>query len=251
MLGIWSTDYWVGIYNFSVKIKTLLVTIISGIVSAVLPGMTYNYNNHKTHQYITVLRKIFILLLTISIGITGFVIVAAEDIILFLGGKEYLNGKISMLILSTSIIVMAFTYTFGVCVLQATGNEKQYARSIYVSSAANVVANAALIPVIGVNGAALATIISEVINAVLFINKSDKIVGKWYRDSGVIKFVFASIVASFLIYLLHFFFSGMAIIIKVLLLFVVYFLVYLLILLGIHNESRINLRDAIRNRKKL
>lgn len=248
MLGIWSTDYWVGIYNFSVKIKTLLVTIISGFVSAVLPRMTYNYNNQKTDQYIIVLRKIFILLLIISIGITGFVIVESEDIILFLGGKEYLNGKISMLILSTSIIIMAITYTFGVCVLQATGNEKLYARSIYISSTINVVANALLIPAIGVNGAALATVISEVINAILFINSSNKIVGKWYRDLGIMKFIFASIAASFLIYLLNFLFSGITIIVRVLLLFLVYFLIYILVLLGIHNESRINLRDAIRNR---
>lgn len=249
MLGIWSTDYWVGIYNFSVKIKTLLVTIISGIVSAVLPGMTYNYNIQKMDRYITILRKTFILLLLISIGITGFVIVESEDIILFLGGIEYLNGKISMMILSTSIIVMAITYTFGVCVLQATGNEKQYARSIYVSCTANVVMNAMLIPVIGVNGAALATVISEIVNAILFINKSNKIIGKWYHDLGIIKFVFASIVASFLIYLLNFLFSGMAIIVRVLSLFMAYILVYIVILLGIHSESRRNLRNVIRNRQ--
>ncbi|MDE7177936.1 MAG: flippase [Lachnospiraceae bacterium] len=249
MLGIWSTDYWVGIYSFSVKIKTLLVTIISGIVSAALPRLTYNYNNRRLDEYSAVLRKIFILLLIISVGLTGFFIVEAEDIILLLGGKEYLNGRNSMLILTASVIVMAVTYTFGVCVLQATGNEKQYAKSIYISCIVNVVVNAVLIPVIGVNGAAFATVISEVINAILFINKSNKIVGKWYHDLEILKFVFASVVASFLVYLLNFSFSGMAIIVRILFLFLVYFLVYILVLLGIHNESRINIRNAIKNRK--
>lgn len=249
MLGYWRNNYWVGIYNFSVKIKTLFVTIISGIVSAVLPRMTYDYNNYKVDEYNALLRKIFILLLIISVGITGFVIVEAEDIILFLGGVEYLSGRVSMLILSSSIIVMAITYTFGVCVLQVTGNEKQYARSIYVSCIVNVVVNAILIPFMGVNGAAIATVASEVINAVLFINKSKKIVGDWYRNLGLIKIVFVSMTASFIIYILNFCFSEMIIILRILVLFVVYFLVYILGILAIHMESRLYVRKILSSRK--
>ena len=89
--------------------------------------------------------------------------VFAKEIILFAGGESYLGAVPAFRILLLSLIPIGASNILGGQVLVPTGKEKRLLTAEIVGAVFNFIANLILIPYLSIWGAALTTVISEVI----------------------------------------------------------------------------------------
>lgn len=161
MLGYIKTDFEVGIYNSAYRIF-LLGILPSGILLKVfLPKLSKVIKSDKESFWKTITNY--------SISLIGFAVLTSA--IIFFGGHIIISlvygpafSKASnpLTILSMNILIVAVNVSLG-NPLTVWGMQKLYTITVLSGAVANIVLNFILIPIYSYNGAALATLLSELI----------------------------------------------------------------------------------------
>lgn len=94
------------------------------------------------------------------LGIGGTLL--ARPIMNFLYGEEFNNGIIALQILIWTVVVIAVRCTYEQSFL-ACDRGKRYLAGVMVGASTNIILNLILIPYFGLKGAAIATVISELV----------------------------------------------------------------------------------------
>ena len=163
MLGIYYSNEIVGIYSFASKIYNLLKMMINAIVVVTVPRMAalvqgdikkYKESIHGISSSVT------ILLLPVSIGLCCM----SKSIIEIAGGDQYQTGSSALKILSIAMIPAIYASITTNCILVAAGKEKCCLKATMASAVTNILLNLIFIPYLGLCGAAITTVIAELIN---------------------------------------------------------------------------------------
>jgi len=94
--------------------------------------------------------------------ISLFIFIFADTSVRFFFGEKYLAAISPLMILSLNVLVIAVNVFFG-NPLTVWGKQKAYSVAITFGAISNIILNFALIPRYSFNGAALATLLSEVV----------------------------------------------------------------------------------------
>lgn len=161
MLGIIHNQYIVGIYSSAYKMVYMALVPLSIITSAFFPQVVKkDLESIKRNQRI---RKLYIFMMVVSGLVFSMVLfVCADKILMFVFGDAYLNGINSLMILALNVLVIAFNMIIST-LLVAWGHEKKYSYIIFTGALVNILLNILFIPKYYSQGAALATLITEVI----------------------------------------------------------------------------------------
>jgi O-antigen/teichoic acid export membrane protein len=158
MIGRMMTKTDVGYYSTAVRLCEAWYFIPMALASSLFPAIV-NYKKISEELYLSRLQKLYDLLTWIAIGIAIPVTIFAEDIIIILFKAEFLPAA-SVLV----IYIWAGIATFlGVASSQYLITENLTKMSFYrtlMGMIANVILNYTLIPIYGITGSALATLIS-------------------------------------------------------------------------------------------
>lgn len=92
MLGFMTSDAEVGYYNAAVKIKTVLVSVITSLGTVLLPRLSYYIENEMTLEFSRLTKKSINYIFCTAIPLVVFFIFFSENAILFLAGANYLNA---------------------------------------------------------------------------------------------------------------------------------------------------------------
>ncbi len=161
MLGWMEGDYYVGIYTASVKVYTVVKSMLAALYSAVVPRISYEIGkgDHESVRktYTSVFCDVLIILLPAATGLACI----SQEIITFMGGIEYQDGILTLQILSVSLVGAILNGLVTYCINIPTGREKINGRAAIYSAAINIGLNLTFIPMLKQNGAALTTAISE------------------------------------------------------------------------------------------
>lgn len=176
ILGFLCTDKEVGIYSLSVKIYTVIKTIINSIVVVSMPRMASMLGNDCVDEYRKLCRKVFMATLTILIPAIIGMISLSDKILYVVAGREYVVGKESFCILSLTLFFSVGVAFYGNCILIINRLEKICLKAACFSALLNIVLNFILIPFIGYNGAALTTLLSEAVTAIIYMKYSKQFV---------------------------------------------------------------------------
>lgn len=237
MLGFFKGEVSVGLYDFSVKIKSLLVSVITAGLSVTTPRFALYVAEEKFDVYRALLRKVVLFTMVIAISCSLFFVVFSKDIILVLGGSKYLQARSAMVVLTLCIIVLGMTWSLGVGVLQPLGREKKYAKVMIIACFINISLNACLIPVLDVTGAAIATLITEISNMCLFYYYAKDFLKDSLKRMGFLKIflcaALAGIISGFICKLLEA--NSLIVLIMG---FLIYFMIYGASVLLVHKEIR-------------
>jgi O-antigen/teichoic acid export membrane protein len=160
LLGIYKTSHEVGLYTSAYKIVTLASAVPNLLFASYLPYLV-SIKNASTKEW-----KIFALTMLI-IGLpTGIIIgIYAPELITLLYGSVYGGAVIPLRLLSIDIIAVFMSIAFAQPLL-LLGKEKKYLSIVAWSAGLNLFLNVFLIPLYGMTGAALATIVAETLVAV-------------------------------------------------------------------------------------
>lgn len=165
MIGKMLSNADVGLYSVGVGISGLWTFILIAIINSFRPSIVeaYNVNRKKYKKQLVSLYSIIIWTsIFVSLGICLF----AKWMILLLYGKEYI-GAISALRIVTWYT--GFSYLGVARNIWTVCEEKQRYEKFFAFSGvvANLLLNFMLIPVLGINGAAIASLSTQIVTNVL------------------------------------------------------------------------------------
>ncbi len=176
MLGAMRGDSAVGIYTAAVKINSVVSTLIGTISSTVLPRISYYIGNGLKEEYEKLMKYSMDILLMISVPAAIGMICTSDILILLFSGKEFLAGSFAAKILSAKVVVGAVNRVLAYQVCTPYKKDKEVLISTSCGAGFNLIANAVLIPTVGVTGASTATLFSELVVFVMLTKYAGKII---------------------------------------------------------------------------
>ena len=241
MLGMMRSYEEVGFYNAANKIAFLVIMLGAAYFDAIFPVLSKYFKESK-EAFINLNLKTAKLAVTIGIPLAVGGTLLAKPLMLFVYGAKYHGsvGAFRILIWFACINFINMIYSRG---LWACDRQNIFLGIVSVQAASNVILNLFLIPPFGIYGAAVATVLVELLGLYLAYTQINKIASIRFT-----KFMLKPIGACFImvawIYIAQYFLSAMLVF-----LIISGSLVYFLILAcfgGISNEEYQFIRQIIR-----
>lgn len=163
MLGFMRTNEDVGYYNAAIKIKTILVSIVTSLGVVLLPRASYYIENNLKTDFFRITKKALNFVFLISFPLLLYFILFAKEGILFLSGNAYEEAIIPMQILMPTLLFIGLTNIMGIQMLIPLGKENIVLYSEIAGAIVDLIINFLLIPKFSSTGAAIGTLIAEII----------------------------------------------------------------------------------------
>lgn len=154
-------DSVVGYYEAAIKIKTILVSVVTSLGAVILPRASYYIESKKENEFNSILQKAMNLVITIALPLTVYFLFHAEESIYFLSGEEYKMAIVPMRIIMPTLFLIGVSNIIGFQVFVPLGKEKLVLYSQLIGTISNVIINACLIPSMSAIGAAVGTLLAE------------------------------------------------------------------------------------------
>ncbi len=158
MLRYFESDAIVGNYNAALKLAMLLSFAITSINALSAPQFSKLFHSGKIQEFRSSVQFTSKLITIAALPIL-FAVGFFPGLFLSLFGDGFENARLALQILCIGYFINAFCGPVDL-LLQMVGKEKAFQWIIILSTVLNIVLNLILIPVYGLNGAAIATTIS-------------------------------------------------------------------------------------------
>ncbi|QYY85536.1 polysaccharide biosynthesis C-terminal domain-containing protein [Pediococcus pentosaceus] len=179
MLGSISGVQSAGYFEYSDRIVKIVLAVVTSIGTVMLPRMASIFANKdykKLHEYMYTSGD-FINFISIPLSF-GLAAIAPKFAIWFMGSEFSVTGRL-MMIESIVIFLIGWGVMLGNQYLIPTNQIRKYTYAVSASAVVNLVLNVPLIYTMGVTGATIATVASEITSTGLqlfFIRKQINIV---------------------------------------------------------------------------
>ena len=187
-------SYATGIYNATYKLISILMLFYSVYTAVIFPVMSKLYQNDKSLLIISFEKSIKYLMFII-IPIAFVTMIYSTDIIQFIYGSEYDDASSVLSILIWTVCLL-FISGAANTLLTAAHKEVAGATMYLIAAIFNFGLNLIMIPYLSYNGAAITTVLSDIlivaIQSYLIYKLGYKLNKKLYIDVG--KIIIASII---------------------------------------------------------
>lgn len=184
MLGFMKDDTAVGYYNAAIKIKQILVSLVTSLGTVLLPRASYYIKNNQIEEFKKIARKAINFVFLFSAPTALYFILFAKQGIYFLSGDTYSGAIIPMKILMITLLLIGLSNVLGIQILVPLGKEKIVLYSEIAGAVVNLVVNSIFIPIIASEGAAIGTVFAELtVLIVQFFGLRDKVSDMFKRIS--------------------------------------------------------------------
>lgn len=197
ILGFLCSDKEVGIYSLSVKIYSVIKTLVNSIVVVSMPRMASFIGTNQLNEYKNLCKKVFMATLTILIPAIIGMMLLSDKLLFVIAGEEYIVGKWAFCILSVSLLFSVGVGFYGNCILIVNRLEKICLKAACLSAILNISLNFILIPSFGYNGAAFTTLLSEAITAIIYMKNSKQFIDKIVDKKDFISIIFGCVIILF------------------------------------------------------
>lgn len=194
MLGTMCNNQTVGLYNAAIKIKSILVCLITSLGAVLLPRASYYIKNGNKTGFVEILNKALLFVTWASIPVCVYFMFYAKECILFLAGEKYLESIPIMQALMPTIVFIGFSNIIGMQVLVPYGKEKYVFYSEVAGAMTDFFINILLIPKIGALGAAIGTLVAEAIVLLIQIFLVSRVQRLSFDFKYLIKIIVISII---------------------------------------------------------
>ena len=161
MLGFLRTESEVGVYAFASKIYLLTKSVINAVTTVAIPRIVYYLGKNDTKSYNKFSSHIVEILFAFGLPSVVGMFLLSKEIMVTLGGTEYISGSGTLMILSFALIFAIYSGFFANAILIPNRKENDFLIITIIAALINIGLNFILIPQIGIIGAAITTLISE------------------------------------------------------------------------------------------
>lgn len=204
MLGFMSSAKNVGYYASGLKINKMLLALVTSLGSVLLPRLSYYIANDMKVDFNRILKRSFEVIWILCLPIVAALMLLSNEIIVLFAGSQYLPASICIIVTAPVIFFIGLTGIFGIQILYPLGKDKEVVYSVAAGAIFAFILNLLLIPYFAHVGAAIATLVSELIVLIVQII----LISKEYRNlmplKTIVKYLIATLLLSMLIILIKF-----------------------------------------------
>ena len=248
ILGFLCGDYTVGIYSVSVKVYTILKTLLSSMLIVSIPRLSALLGQNKKEEFLSTSMDIYKTLISIALPAVIGIIVLRKEIVLMISEEAYLSATSSLMILSIALFFCLGAWFWGQCILVPIKKEIELFKITVFSAIVNILLNFVFIPLWKENAAALTTVIAEGLTFFWSWKKGNDCVKTPSNFSTFIKVIIGCMGIIFYSFLIRLIVSNLFMLIITTILGSI--LVYGLIEIVLGNESINSIVKSIKNKIK-
>jgi O-antigen/teichoic acid export membrane protein len=198
IIGYYLSNADVGIYFIALQLAALASFTTLALRSTLWPKVSRWGKIDEIGLIEESLSRAFSYSLILAVPVVAGGILLGDKLLYFFYGAEFAQGYATLAILLIVQIVNIFQFFFTTY-LGALDRQKDAFKATAVAAAANIVLNLILIPVMGIDGAAIATLVSMVLNAVLARRALSQIITIRVEHGSLINILIASGLMSLLV----------------------------------------------------
>lgn len=163
MLGFISGNVEVGFYNVSIKIKNVLCSILVAIGAVTLPRISNYLKKGEEKYFLDLVEKSFVVILFFAFPMVAYFLIETRSTVLFLAGAEYLKSSASMIVIMPCVLFVGLSSITAWQMLIPMGKDKATIIAALLGGGIDFILNLLLIPSFGAAGAALGTLVAEIV----------------------------------------------------------------------------------------
>ena len=188
MLGQMLNDTAVGLYSTATTICGMWIIIPTAFINSFQPIIMEEKNNGNEKKYILRLEQLYSSIIWMCIIVALLVGLLSKPVIYILYGSAYLKAAEPLAISIWYETFAMIGSARGIWIL--CENKNKYVKYyLFMGTIANLILNATLIPIYGMNGAAFATLITQIITSLIapLFFKETRIHTKLVLDAFLLK----------------------------------------------------------------
>lgn len=193
MIGMWCSKSDLAFYSNSVKIVRTIFTVLTATVAVYLPQLSYYYSLNDKSAFLKLSNKGMKFSLFLAIPATVGIYMLSKQLILCFYGANFINCVSTMKILSILIVVFSIAYMGGHVMLIATNHEYSILKATIFGAIINIIFNVFLIRNIGYNGAAISSIIAEIVVTSVLLFEAKEVVNYSIENKFYISIIVSTI----------------------------------------------------------
>ncbi|MCT4556812.1 MAG: flippase [Pelagimonas sp.] len=159
MIRMFLSDADVGIYRPAVTMASLVIFGLQVISTLITPQIAALYRQNERDKLERLVRKSARFSLGCSLIVLFGFGIFGQHLLVWLFGPEFAPAYLPLLILSLAHTINA-SFGSAVNLLSMSGHERETLQAIVIATLLNIVANAGLVAAMGLNGAAIGTLLS-------------------------------------------------------------------------------------------
>jgi len=166
MIGQMLSDTDVGLYTTAVTICGMWIFIPLAIINSYRPLILEHKKNGQEKLYLLRLKQLYSVIIWLCLGISFLIFIFSGFIIRILFGEAYIG---SIGVLRTAIWFETFSVigtARGIWILAENMN-KYVKYCLMIGAGVNLILNLVMIPVMGITGAAIATLITQITTSII------------------------------------------------------------------------------------
>ena len=162
----------VGIYDYAYRIVKMIMSILQSmgyVILSRIANLSANNNKKDIKRYINKSIDFSLFLgFPMMLGIIGI----ANNFVPVYLGKEFIEVAKVILVIGPLIVITSFNSILGTQLLLAIKKDKEYTRATVFGAVLNITLNFVLIPILGIYGACITSLLSEVVVMVIQLHYS-------------------------------------------------------------------------------
>lgn len=162
MLGIFSDESSVGYYTNPMKFVRVIVTVVISLGTVLLPRLSMLYNEKKFDEVKFYIEKIWKLVVFVSLPLVFGIIVCSQELVVVFLGDTFGPSKKTLVILALLIPILAIGNILSFELI-TFHKEKNILYAVSCGAIINLILNYFLIIKYSQNGAAFASVVSELV----------------------------------------------------------------------------------------
>ena len=186
-----------GYYDAAVKIKNILVSFVSSLGTVLLPRVSYYIQTGEREEFSRITKKALNFVFLLSVPLCVYFIIFARSSIYLLSGTLFENSILPMRLIMPTLVFIGLTNIIGLQILVPLGKENQVLYSEIAGAAVNIIVNMLLIPRMGAAGAAIGTVLAEIMVFIVQVYALKDVVVRILKKISYWKIATALLLASF------------------------------------------------------
>lgn len=163
ILRLLSSETAVGYYTAAVKISKISLPLVISLGAVLIPRISVHLHEKNTPAFKSLINKSFDFIFIISMPICFGIFLLSKELLLVFSGPAFIDASPSMKIVSLLTLVIGLSNLYGLQILTSAQKDKQVFISVIAGVVSSISLNLFLIPRYSHVGAAVATIVSEII----------------------------------------------------------------------------------------
>lgn len=163
ILGLMTTDTYVGLYSVAVRIYTIIKRILAAVITVSIPRLSKYWGEGNQEKMKEICHNIFNSLLILVVPTMVGLFSMSKQIVLLISGSAFRQSQVSLAILSIALLFSLFSWFFTSCILIPSKNEKKVLQGTVAAASVNILFNIILIPFFQERAAAFTTCLAEAV----------------------------------------------------------------------------------------